>query len=214
VRELLLVRHGETSWNVSRRMQGHTDIPLNERGLWQAAQTARRLAELAASRPISRVVSSDLQRAAQTAALIAQALGQPVHHDPVWRERAYGVIEGHTPESVAQRWPDLHEGWRSRDPAFPVPGGESLQQFADRVSRALDALLTASHPPGAVVVVAHGGVLDIIYRSVRGIDLRAPREHSLVNAAINHLRHADQGWQIVSWGDDSHLQWRADEIEP
>ncbi len=212
--ELLLIRHGETAWNASRRMQGHTDIPLNERGLWQAGQTARRIAELAASRPISRVISSDLQRAAQTAAAIASELGQPVHHDPVWRERAYGVIEGHTPEGVAEKWPDLHEGWRSRDPDFPVPGGESLQAFADRVTAALEALVRAPRPVGTLVVVAHGGVLDIIYRQVRGLDLRAPREHSLVNAALNHLRHADQGWQILSWGDDSHLQAVADEVEP
>lgn len=208
---LVLVRHGETDWNRSRRLQGQTDIPLNERGQWQASRTAEVLSRRHQDLPFDRVYSSDLSRAWQTAQAFADLEKTPLHPAPDWRERAYGVLEGHDPESAAAALPEVAQAWRSRLPEHPIPGGESLLQFAGRVRTALDHLGQA-HRGQRLLLFTHGGVLDIVYREIMGLPLDAPRQHSLVNAGINEVALSDQGWQLLLWGDDSHLQVSTDDV--
>lgn len=208
---LVLVRHGETDWNRSRRLQGQTDIPLNERGRWQALKTAEVLAHRHRDLPFDRVYSSDLSRAWQTAQAFASLSNASLHAAPDWRERAYGVLEGHDPESASVAMPQLAQAWRQRLPHHPIPGGESLTQFATRVRSALN-LWAQAHRDQRVLVFTHGGVLDIVYREILGLPLDAPRQHSLVNAGINEVAISDHGWQLLLWGDDSHLQASADDV--
>jgi len=197
---LIAVRHGETAWNVEARLQGQIDIPLNERGQAQARRAARSLAE---DRP-DVVVSSDLSRAHATAQAIASFNECPLVLEPGLRERSFGSFEGLTHHEVAERWPEASQRWRSRDPDFAPGDGESLRVFFDRCIAATLRVVEA-HAGKTIVLVAHGGVLDCLYRAARRVDLDAPRIWQLDNAAINRLLHTDSGLMLVGWNDTLHL---------
>ena len=205
---LIAVRHGETAWNVEARLQGQLDIPLNERGQEQARRAARSLAE---DRP-DVVVSSDLARARATAEAIASFNEVPLILDPALRERSFGTFEGMTHLEVEQLWPEQSRRWRSRDPDFAPGDGESLRVF---YARCVDATLRIAHEHAGktIVLVAHGGVLDCLYRAASRVELDAPRIWQLDNAAINRMLHTESGLTLVGWDDVGHLNDRAlDEI--
>jgi 2,3-bisphosphoglycerate-dependent phosphoglycerate mutase len=198
---LVVVRHGETAWNVDKRIQGHTDIELNARGRWQAERLAGALADAG----LQAIYSSDLRRAADTAAAVGRASGCPVTHDAGLRERAFGDFEGVTFDDVQRRWPDEAARWRRREPGFGPGGGERLADFYARcVGTALR--LAARHPGQAIALVAHGGVLDCLYRAATRIELDAPRTWQLANASINRLLHAEGALVLVGWNDGAHLE--------
>ncbi|RYF79982.1 MAG: histidine phosphatase family protein [Comamonadaceae bacterium] len=204
VTRLLAVRHGETLWNADGRLQGHLDIPLNDQGLWQAERTGAALAD----EPIGAIYSSDLQRAWQTAQAIAQAQPQPVvvQADERLRERAFGEFQGRLFTEIEAERPEDARRWRQRDPDFaPAGGGESLVQFRERVITAATEL-AARHPGTLVLLVAHGGVMDLLYRAATSQELQAPRTWELRNAAINRLLWTPQGFSLVGWNDSAHLQ--------
>jgi probable phosphoglycerate mutase len=197
---LIAVRHGETAWNVEARLQGQLDIPLNDRGHDQARRTAESLAD---DRP-DVVITSDLARAHATAQAIATFNECPLMLDPGLRERSFGSFEGLTHTEVAQRWPDQSQRWRSRDPDFAPGDGETLRVFYDRCVKATLRIAEA-HAGKTVVLVAHGGVLDCLYRAASRVDLDAPRIWQLDNAAINRLLHTESGLTLVGWNDTGHL---------
>ncbi len=205
---LIAVRHGETAWNVEARLQGQLDIPLNERGEEQARRAARSLAE---DRP-DVVVSSDLARARATAETIASFNQVPLFLDPALRERSFGSFEGMTHTEVEQRWPEQSQRWRSRDPDFAPGDGETLRVFFERCVEAT-LRIAEEHAGKTIVLVAHGGVLDCLYRAASRVDLDAPRIWQLDNAAINRMLHTDSGLTLVGWNDVGHLSDHAlDEI--
>lgn len=197
---VIAVRHGETAWNVDARIQGQLDVGLNDTGLWQAQQVARALAEEA----IGAIYASDLSRAWQTAQVIAHARGIEVAAEPGLRERAFGRFEGRTFADIDASLPAQARLWRTRDPEFAPEGGESLLTFRDRVTHTASRL-AALHPGELVVLVAHGGVMDVLYRAATGQELQAPRTWHLGNAAINRLLWTPQGFTLVGWGDTGHL---------
>jgi probable phosphoglycerate mutase len=197
---IIAIRHGETAWNVDTRLQGHLDIELNTKGLWQAGQVAQALAD----EPIDAVYASDLRRAWQTALAIAHATGAPLVAKPGLRERGFGTFEGKTYAEIATQWPEQSELWRKRVPDWAPPGGESLVAIRERVASTVDAL-AAQHIGGQIVLVAHGGVMDMLYRLATGQELQAPRSWHLGNAAINRLLWTPDGLTLVGWGDTSHL---------
>ena len=143
---ILAIRHGETAWNTESRIQGHTDIPLNDTGLWQAERVAQALL----GESLQAVYSSDLQRARTTAEAIAQAQQLTLSLDPGLRERHFGHLEGLTHQEITARWPEQARRWRERDPAFGPDGGETLQAFYDRVVCTL-AGLARRHPGGCMI---------------------------------------------------------------
>ncbi|TAK80028.1 MAG: histidine phosphatase family protein [Aquabacterium sp.] len=195
------LRHAETAWNVDARIQGQLDVPLNERGHWQAA----RLAEALADEDIAAIYSSDLQRAHATASRVGERLGLPVVTDPRLRERHFGCFQGLTHGEIAERWPEHSRRWREREPGFGPEGGETLEVFHDRCVEAARAL--ASRWPGrSVVLMAHGGVLDCLYRAAMGLDISAPRTWTIGNASINRLLHTPQGLTMLNWADTRHLE--------
>ncbi|RYF69283.1 MAG: histidine phosphatase family protein [Comamonadaceae bacterium] len=197
---LIAVRHGETAWNVDTRIQGQLDIPLNATGLWQARQVGAALRD----EPISAIYSSDLRRAWQTAEAIAEPQGLGVQPDLGLRERGFGAFEGLTFARIDAELPEQARLWRTRDPAFAPDGGESLMVFRERVLSTVDAIATR-HPGELLVLVAHGGVMDILYRAATGQALQAPRTWQLGNAAINRLIWTPQGLSLVGWSDTAHL---------
>lgn len=221
VTDVLLLRHGVTAWNRERRIQGQTDIPLDGAGVAQAHAVARRLAAqrerwglaTSAGRPAPVLLSSDLARCRQTAEPIADALALPCRLEPGLRERAYGAFEGCTPADLKRDHAEHLARWRDRDPDLAVGGGESLREFAARIAAALDALLER-HGGGTMLLVTHGGVLDVVHRIARGLPLAAPRDFDLPNVGLNHLRHDDGGWRIVCWADADHDRDALDEVTP
>ena len=197
---IIAIRHGETAWNVDTRIQGHLDIPLNDRGRWQAA----RLGAALAAEPIVAVYTSDLGRAHETGMAVASALNLPVVADPGLRERAFGHFEGKTFTEIEAGWPEDARRWRTREPGFVPEGGESLLTFRDRIVGTANAI-AARHVGELVVMVGHGGVMDVLYRAATGQELQAPRSWALGNAAINRLLWTPEGLTLVGWADTTHL---------
>jgi 2,3-bisphosphoglycerate-dependent phosphoglycerate mutase len=217
--ELILIRHGETAWNRERRIQGQLDTPLSDEGLRQAAAVAHRLAAERAHWRLdepgrdARIVSSDLMRCRQTAEAIAAATGLPVTHDARLRERSYGLFQGRTYEEVRSDMAQAFERWLARDPDYDVEGGESLRTFADRCGQVL-VDLAARHPGATLVVVTHGGVMDIAYRLCKGLALTAPRDFDLLNASLNRILWDGRRFEVLDWGDVTHWRPALDEVEP
>lgn len=197
---ILAIRHGETSWNVDRRIQGHLDVPLNERGQWQA----RRLERAVADEGLDALYASDLVRAYETAEAVARGSGRPIVTDTGLRERCFGIFEGQTYREIELVFPDESERWKRRDPDFAPPRGETLAQFYERVV-ATATRLAHAHLGQSIALVAHGGVLDCLYRAAARIDLSAPRSWSVGNATLNRLLYTPQGFTLVGWSDASHL---------
>ncbi|MBB3257838.1 putative phosphoglycerate mutase [Paraburkholderia bannensis] len=207
--QILFIRHGETDWNRIKRIQGHIDIALATSGVEQAALLGARFKrEAQEGARLDAVWSSDLMRAQQTAQPIAQALGLTVQLTEGLRERNYGAFQAHDSEQIAERFPDEYAHWQTRDPGFAPPEGESQRELYHRVLHALEPIL-AKHPEGRIACVAHGGVLDCIYRFANGIDLEAPRAWPLLNTSVNVVDFGREGShmtaRVVSWGDVSHL---------
>ena len=207
--ELLFIRHGETDWNRQQRFQGQIDVPLNQTGEQQAARLAQRLAP----ERHDLLFSSDLLRARQTAAPLAAAWQLPLQPLPGLREQSFGVLEGLDVPAIQAQHPALWRDWVGGDADFAPPGGESQRQFHTRVLQAVQTLaeLSLQPRPGAqpatrVVVVTHGGVLDMLWRTVHGRPLHGLRECAIPNTGVNRLRWAGGALQIEVWGDDAHLQ--------
>lgn len=202
---IIAIRHGETSWNAEARIQGQLDIELNERGRWQA----QRVGEALASEPVAAIYTSDLQRARQTAEPIAQVASAPVHPVQGLRERRFGMFEGRTFKEIETEWPDHATYWRKRLPDWTPPeGGESLLTLRARVSQTLHEL-AARHRGEQIVVVAHGGVLDALYRVATGQEVNSPRTWELPNGAINRLLWTPESLTVIGWSDTQHLEHEA-----
>ena len=198
---VIAVRHGETAWNVDTRLQGQLDVPLNDRGREQARLAARALRH----DPPDVIYASDLSRALATAQATGELLDRPVSTDTGLRERHFGIWQGHTYAEVAERWPEQSERWRRREAGFGPEQGETLQGFFDRVV-ACATRLASAHPGQTVLMVAHGGVLDCLYRAASRIALDAPRTWELPNTGINRLRWRAGTLEILSWADAGHLE--------
>ena len=198
---ILAVRHGETLWNRETRIQGFTDIDLSDHGRWQAQQLAQALRE----EPVAACYASDLSRARDTAQAVADVHGHAVQTLPSLRERCFGQFEGHTWTEIETQWPEASQAWRQRVPDWAPPqGGESLIALSTRILNALNGI-AERHLGEQILVVVHGGVLDVLYRAATGLDLQAPRAWELRNTAINRLLWSPEGLSLVGWADTAHL---------
>src|SRR6266542_7167027 len=198
--ELILLRHGETDWNRELRFQGHVDVSLNAIGLEQARRLARRLA----GEKAHRLYASDLLRAQQTAHPVARQLGLAIVSDAGLREQSFGRVDGMRVDDIKVQHPQAWEGWLRFQEDFCMPEGESTRQFHARVMDAVQRLV-AAHRGETVVVVTHGGVLDMIYRTARSLGLNGPRQSEIPNAGLNRVRVHDGGIDILAWADVDHL---------
>ncbi len=194
VEHLILLRHGETDWNAALRLQGHRDIPLNETGIQQAEEAAPSVAALAPDV----IISSDLQRAQQTAAPTAALTALPVSTDPRLRETSLGDWEGLTREEVVDGWPGLWEQWRSSSADFAPPAGESRAQVAQRALGVVTDLDRGTHR--RALLVAHGGLIV----GLTGVLLGLPSAHWSVLTGVSNChwvmlhRFADR-WRLHSY---------------
>ncbi len=197
---ICFIRHGETDWNVARRIQGHTDIPLNETGRAQALAMAFN----AAHQHFRAIYSSDLMRTMETAQVLAQREDQDVKPFAQLRERHYGVFQGITAAEGAERYPQAYAHYVARDLDYDFETGESLRALAERVSQGIDWLVR-HHSGQTIAAVSHSGVLDVIYRRATGRPLHTPRDFVIPNCALNWFHFDGQGWHLESWADRHYL---------
>ncbi len=198
--ELLFIRHGETDWNRQQRFQGQIDVPLNAMGHAQAARLGQRLA----GETHDALFSSDLTRAQETAAPMAAAWGRQPVLVPGLREQSFGVLEGLDVPTIQQQHAALWQQWLEHRADFALPGGESLRQFHARVIDAVRQLV-ADAAGQRVVIVTHGGVLDMLWRTAHGLPLDGLRACEIPNTGLNRLRWAGGTLHIDSWADEAHL---------
>tara|TARA_Y100001951_G_C11297455_1_gene276646 strand:- start:2797 stop:3522 length:726 start_codon:yes stop_codon:yes gene_type:complete len=203
----ILVRHGETDWNKEKRFQGHTDIALNAHGLLQAQLLRKYFASLE-TQGVSlydECISSDLIRARATANTIHGARTPAMQLNAGLRERDYGHLSGLTGDEMQAKSPEEFAGLRNRVPEAPLQGGESLFQFYSRVVGTFEHIGSA-HAGKTILLVAHGGVLDCIYRHCTGELLQKQREWQLHNCALNVIDIDPQGNKhVVLWAWLGHL---------
>jgi probable phosphoglycerate mutase len=231
ITRLCIVRHGETDWNIEKRLQGQLDVALNAQGRAQARALCRTLSEqqnaagnaadnaaghAAGNAGIGHakfaaVYSSDLARAWQTAQIASAGLPIAVLPAPTFRERHYGTHQGLTSQEAAQAHPAMYRLHQARDLHYDYETGESLARFAARIEKGLQTL-AERHRGQSILIFTHGGVLDIIYRLVTQRPLNTPRDFPIPNAAINWLSHSEAGWRITCWGNQSHLGQTLDEL--
>lgn len=207
---LCLIRHGESLWNPERRLQGQTDVPLSDVGIRQAAATAQRLA----SQPFDALYSSDLTRAWDTAQTIARGRSQTVVPLIGLRERHFGKFQSLNQEEANAAHPAAYARFRAREADYaPAGGGESLADFTVRVMASVQPLIQ-KHKEGHVLLVTHGGVLDVLHRHATGKPQNTPRDFTIPNAAINWLDVDTQtgAWSIRVWADEAHLSQSLDEL--
>ncbi len=201
---IIAIRHGETAWNANTRLQGHLDIDLNARGQWQAKRAALALAD----EDIASIYSSDLSRARATAQAIAdhntQLEKREVQLHLGLRERGFGTFEGQTYAQIEEQWPEDARRWRQRDPHFAPAGGETLTVLRERVLATVNSI-ASQHMGDQIVLVAHGGVMDALYRLATHVAIEAPRSWELGNAAINRLLWTPDCLTLVGWADTRHL---------
>jgi probable phosphoglycerate mutase len=198
--ELVLIRHGETDMNRELRFQGQVNVGLNATGHEQA----RRLAARMAGEQADAVYVSDLLRARQTAEPIASELALAPVPESGLREQHFGQVDGMRVDDIQREHPEAWAGWLRFEEDFAMPEGESTRAFHARVMDAVNRVV-AAHVGQTLVIVTHGGVLDMIYRTARSLGLSGPRQSDIPNAGLNRIRVRDGAFDILSWADTRHL---------
>lgn len=204
----LLIRHGQTDWNVSGRIQGQSDVPLNAVGEQQVVALAKGLA----STPIDAVYTSDLTRARATAEAMVNPRGLDIRMEPRLREVHFGEWEGFTYEELLNRIPGFSKAWEAwnADRVYRAPpGGESLLQFSERVEAAL-ADVRAVHEDGTVALVSHGGSIRMAFCALLGLPLTSYWQMSVHNTSVSEIEMRERGPVVVRWNDTHHLNGLAD----
>ncbi|WP_433242126.1 histidine phosphatase family protein [Streptosporangium sp. CA-135522] len=186
-RRIVCLRHGQTLWNVEHRFQGHSDIPLDETGMAQATRAASLLAAL---RP-SMIVSSDLQRALDTASALGRLTGLDVTVDKDLRERGGGEWEGLTREEISANWPREFVAWEA-------PGGEQVTDVAERVSSSIRRWAAELDPDGLLVVASHGAAIRLGIAKLMGLPEELwPALGGLGNCSWSVLEEGRKGWRLL-----------------
>lgn len=201
-RRILLWRHGQTSWNLQNRFQGHADIELDDVGRAQAARAARMLRRL---RP-DRILSSDLCRAQDTAAALASLTGADVIVDPRLRETSYSAWEGMTAQEIDERWPGARDAWRAGGDARPGGDGELRVEVGARVAEALRHHVADLGPGQLLVAASHGGAVSSGIQTMLGVPPRYwPLVTGLGNCHWSLLEERPRGGWVLEEHNASSL---------
>jgi len=197
---LLLVRHGETELKSSKRLWGHTDVKLSALGLKQAERLRDRLA----TQKIDAIYSSDLQRALATAKVIASRYQVEVTACAELREINFGKIEGLNFEEIIQLYPEVVKSLMQRGPNLKFPGGESLDELSNRVSKFVDRLKKHTTEE-TILIVVHSGVLRTLICQLLGIELWHIYQFVPDLASLSILETYSEGAILSLFNDTSHL---------
>lgn len=197
---LLLIRHGQTDWNIDGRWQGQLDVPLNEEGKAQAAALAAYLQ----GRALKAVYASDLSRAYQTAQAVAATSGAPLHPDSRWREMNLGAFQGLTKEEILARHPQAYAAMQSDYFGYVIPQGESRAIMQQRAYAAARDLVTAHPDGGEIAIVSHGGPIKVLLMKLFP-DHDAMHDLHIHNTSITTVHHHD-GWSVSEIAVTPHLK--------
>ena len=201
VLDLWLIRHGETDWNAARRIQGQTDVPLNERGIKQA----KRLAERFSAQQFGAVYASDSERAHHTAKI---AVGGPIHADKRLREVHFGTLEGKTRPELSEAERRALLAYRTGDGSERLPGGESQNDVRERVQAWLKTLPSSGH----IAAFSHGGTIRALVLSILEVP-QSERWHVVFgNTSVTKVRFGPERTLIQTLGDTSHLETMTEEL--
>ena len=197
-----LVRHGETDWNRSGRIQGHTDVPLNDNGRREIGLLAERLVPCS----FASVYSSDLSRTSESAGIIVNGRGVSVVADPDLREFSYGEWEGLTTREIEAQFPNAYaQLMGAENSAFVAPGGESSAQVLDRVRR-FCAMADERHSAAEdILVVAHGGTIRALVACLLDLPNDSLWKFEVGRASLSIVRNHTRGRVLELWNDTSHL---------
>jgi len=196
---LILVRHGETEWNAQRRYLGQSDILLSPFGRQQAELVAERLAH----QKIDAVYASDLKRAWETAALIAQKHTLKVFSEPRLRELKFGVLEGLTFDEAQTQYPEMIAAWFV-DFNQPPDGAETIDLFHARIADLLDDL-KQKHDEQTLLLVGHGGSLSEVLRVALGLSREKRRYFEMEHASLSEVSIAEDFVSLTRLNDTGHL---------
>ncbi len=197
------LRHGKSIGNVEGRLQGQSEYPLSELGVQQARQLAAFWQNQ--NQTFLQIIASPLERARQTAEILAKALQAPIEIDPIWMERYFGTWEGLTPEEVHQTHSDFDFSDFSQRPGG---NGESLLELFARASKALQSLL--NRPPGEYLIVSHGAILQMTFYTIFGLSPLLNFQHlrfQFENTAFSNLSYdlKRQLWLVTGINQTPHL---------
>jgi len=198
-----VVRHGETEWNLSRRVQGQKNSQLTDTGIKQAELTSEALKD----EKFDVLYSSDLQRARETAEIINRPHNLEHRIEIDLRERDFGIMEGYTLAEVQEKFPEVYSGYKSRDESYIIPDGENLVNLYGRVKNAVNRIV-GENQGKHILIVTHGGVMDCMLRRVFDYPLSGMRTFSLYNASINRFSVVNEKWFLEEWGNINHHRTR------
>jgi broad specificity phosphatase PhoE len=198
---LILVRHGQSTWNHDHRIQGQLDPPLSEHGRRQAELLSLRLA----GRRWAGFYASDLKRAFETATILGRAIGTAPQPMESLREIFLGEWEGLRTDELAERFPDAWAAWTDEPDWDLVPGGEGAASFEARISAAIGEIL-GRHQHGDVLLVTHGGVIQVALHSVFGRASRGLFSFKIQNASLSVIEKRDAKLVIAGVNDVAHLE--------
>ena len=203
--DIWIIRHGETDWNSERRLQGWRDIPLNNAGIAQAENLCKHLNNNFFQVLPHHIYTSDLQRAYHTALPYADANKLSITTLPGLRERNYGILEGKH-WSVLKEYNAIREENLAIELSQEKHQAESLQTFYDRISHTLQAL-AKQHLNETLLLISHGGAIDMMWRVANQLPPNAPRKFTQRNTSINRLQIShEQKYAVISWADTRHLE--------
>ena len=196
---LYCIRHGESTYNADGRVQGQSDVPLSELGRRQGQAVAAALGGLL----IEALYASPLRRAMETAQPVAEALGLPIQTDPRLKEIHAGVFQDQLRSQLGELFPEDLVRWRSGDPDFVIPGGESRRRLMERGREAFESILQSGHQ--RVAVVSHGGLMAGALKSL--LDIPAGRHpFDFHNGSISQLAVDGAGVKLLTLNQTDHLR--------
>lgn len=199
--EIIIIRHGETEWNKTGRFQGHSDVPLSAEGRAQAAM----LGENLAVDHVDMIYASDLTRAMETAAPLAQRFGLEVISDPQLRELNFGAWEGRNFNDVNAENPNAMKNFYTDPEQADIPESEPFPEFQRRIAGRVREIV-AQERGKRIVIVSHGASIRILLADLLSMPIRSIWHLSQLNTAVNKIRFEDDGFAVVTlMNDTSHL---------
>lgn len=200
--EIIIIRHGETEWNKTGCFQGHSDVPLSAEGRAQAAM----LGENLAVDHVDMIYASDLTRAMETAAPLAQRFGLEVISDPQLRELNFGAWEGRNFNDVNAENPNAMKNFYTDPEQADIPESEPFPEFQRRIAGRVREIV-AQERGKRIVIVSHGASIRILLADLLSMPIRSIWHLSQLNTAVNKIRFEDDGFAVVTlMNDTSHLR--------
>lgn len=205
---IILIRHGETTWNIEGRYQGQVDTPLSPRGIRQGQKAAEALRNI----PIDAAIASPLSRAYDTCKFAADLHGLPVATDPRLTEIAHGEWEGIHADEIEAKYPDDFHRWHTHPDQVQMPGGENLEDVRKRAREAIDDI-AKKYEGKTVLVAAHDAVNKALLCDLMGLSLGSFWQIKQDNACINVLEYNNGTWRLVLMNSTTHLGYLFSGIE-